>query len=130
MYQVTEVCPWSLQVADELANVVAEDVEAQSPRLASPATKQSDAQTRRPTARRQSVAVEADGLAKLQAGLQQTPEQVAAAKSAGDAAVKALTATPELEERLAHGANAAQTDLLSARSDPLWQYLLRQELLF
>lgn len=106
-----------LQVADELANVVAED-EAGSP---SPSSKRADAQIRRPTARRQSVALEADGLAKLQAGLQQAPEQVAAAKSAEDAALKALTATPE--------PNAPQADLVSARSDPLWQYFLRRTIM-
>lgn len=125
MTEVADLNVWCLQVADELANVVAEDGVG-SPRLASPPSKQTDAQTHRLTVRRQSVALEVDGLAKLQAGLQQAPEQVAAAKSVGDAALKALTATPELEEQPAPGANAVQADLVSARSDPLWQYLLRQ----
>ena len=101
---------------------MAED-EARELKSPSPSSKKADQQPRRPTARRQSVALEADGLAKLQAGLQQAPEQAAAAKSAGEAALKALTSTPDSkQDRPAQGGKNAQADIVSARSDPLWQY--------
>ena len=97
--------------------------EARELKSPSPSSKKADQQPRKTTARRQSVALEADGLAKLQAGLQQAPEQAAAAKSAGEAALKALASTSDSKQDLpAKGAKNAQADIVNARSDPLWQY--------
>jgi hypothetical protein len=139
-------------VAEELASVVAEDGAA-SPRdsvSASSAsagtgpssggggkTRGAGSSEARRAARRQSVALEADALAKLQQGLQQAPEQIAAAKSAGEAALKVLSPQQPASGNGAGGGdsgsasggssggggNAAQSeDVITARSDPLWQF--------
>eukprot|EP01046_Picozoa_sp_COSAG06_P034387 COSAG06_NODE_3597_length_5138_cov_4.401865_1_plen_737_part_00 len=140
-------------VAEELASVVAEDGAA-SPRDSVSASSASagtgpssggggksrgagSSEARR-AARRQSVALEADALAKLQQGLQQAPEQIAAAKSAGEAALKVLSPQQPASGNGAGGGdsgsgsgsssgggggNAAQSeDVITARSDPLWQF--------